>query len=73
VLGFHVVPGEQLSSDDLTKVTELDTFSGAKLAVSSEGGKLTLDGGQATVVLPDIHTANATVHLIDAVMLPPQG
>ena len=28
-------------------------------------------GGQATIVVPDIQTANATVHLIDTVMLPP--
>jgi hypothetical protein len=30
-------------------------------------------GGQATIVVPDIHTANATVHLIDHVMVPPAG
>jgi uncharacterized surface protein with fasciclin (FAS1) repeats len=30
-------------------------------------------GGQAEVVVPDIETANATVHLIDNVMLPPEG
>jgi uncharacterized surface protein with fasciclin (FAS1) repeats len=30
-------------------------------------------GGQAEVLVPDIQTANATVHLIDAVMLPPAG
>ncbi len=29
--------------------------------------------GQAEVLVPDIQTANATVHLIDAVMLPPAG
>ena len=28
-------------------------------------------GGQAEVVVPDIQTANATVHLIDNVMVPP--
>ena len=28
-------------------------------------------GGQAEVVVPDIETRNATVHLIDSVMLPP--
>jgi uncharacterized surface protein with fasciclin (FAS1) repeats len=73
VLGFHVVAGERLSAEDLASVTELDTFSGAKLPVESNGGQITIGGGQATVVVPDIQTANATVHLIDRVMLPPSG
>jgi uncharacterized surface protein with fasciclin (FAS1) repeats len=70
VLGFHVVAGQELSSDDLAKVTELQTFTGEKLSVTSSGETLTL-GGQAKVVVPDIETANATVHLIDHVMVPP--
>jgi uncharacterized surface protein with fasciclin (FAS1) repeats len=72
VLGFHVVPGERLSSDDLATTPELTTFSGATLSVAAEGDDITV-GGQATVVVPDIQTANATVHLIDTVMIPPQG
>jgi transforming growth factor-beta-induced protein len=73
VLGFHVVVGEQLSADDLATMTEVQTFTGAELPVSADGETITVGGGQAHVVVPDIHTANATVHLIDAVMLPPQG
>lgn len=70
VLGFHVVAGEQLDAAALAGRTEVETFSGAVLPISSEGGTLTV-GGQAEVVVPDIQTANATVHLIDTVMLPP--
>jgi uncharacterized surface protein with fasciclin (FAS1) repeats len=73
VLGFHVVPGEQLSAADMAGKTELDTVNGAKLQVSDDGGTITVGGGQAKVVVPDIHTANATVHLIDHVMVPPAG
>lgn len=73
VLGFHVVAGQRLSSDDLANATELETFSGAMLPVESDGGTITVGGGQARVVVPDIQTANATVHLIDHVMLPPAG
>lgn len=73
VLGFHVVPGEQLSAADLADVTELESFTGETLEVSAEGETVTVGGGQATVVVPDIMTANATVHLIDAVMLPPSA
>jgi len=71
VLGFHVVPGEELSAADLATKTELDTVNGAKLAVTDQGGTIELGGDQATIVVPDIHTANATVHLIDHVMVPP--
>jgi uncharacterized surface protein with fasciclin (FAS1) repeats len=73
VLGFHVVAGERLSGEDLAGVTELQTFSGATLPVAVDGDVVSIGGDQATVVVPDIQTANATVHLIDAVMLPPAG
>jgi uncharacterized surface protein with fasciclin (FAS1) repeats len=73
VLGFHVVVGEQLSGADLASETELATFTGATLPVSADGDEITVGGDQATVVVPDIQTANATVHLIDSVMLPPAG
>lgn len=72
VLGFHVVVGE-LSAEQLAGETQLDTFSGATLTLQADGDALTLNDGQATVVVPDIQTANATVHLIDNVMLPPEG
>jgi uncharacterized surface protein with fasciclin (FAS1) repeats len=70
VLGFHVIP-QRLSAKDLAGKTELTTFGGATLQITVNGGKVTLNNGGATVVVPDIQTANATVHLIDVVMLPP--
>jgi uncharacterized surface protein with fasciclin (FAS1) repeats len=73
VLGFHVVAGQRLSSEDLASTSELETFTGAMLSVESDGNAITVGGGQARVVVPDIQTANATVHLIDQVMVPPAG
>ena len=73
VLGFHVVVGQQLSADDLATMTSVQTFTGTTLPISADGETITVGGGQAKVVVPDIHTANATVHLIDSVMLPPAG
>jgi uncharacterized surface protein with fasciclin (FAS1) repeats len=73
VLGFHVVAGQRLSSDDLANVSQLETFTGATLPVESEGETIAVGGGQAQVVVPDVQTANATVHLIDRVMVPPAG
>lgn len=71
VLGFHVIAGERLSSEDLAGMTELTTFTDQTLEISAEGDTISIGGGQANVVVPDIQTANATVHLIDSVMLPP--
>lgn len=73
VLGFHVIAGERLSGADLADVTELETFTGETLEISADGDTVSVGGGQATVVVADIQTANATVHLIDSVMLPPSA
>jgi len=70
VLGFHVIP-ERLSSEDLAGMTEVTTFTGEVLKLEAMDGSISLAGGQASVVIPDIQTANATVHLIDNVLLPP--
>lgn len=72
VLGFHVIP-ERLSSDDLAGMTELTTFTGETLPIEVDGDTISLNDGQATVQVPDIETANATVFLIDAVMVPPSA
>jgi uncharacterized surface protein with fasciclin (FAS1) repeats len=71
VLGFHVIAGQQLSAADLAGGGSFETFTGQTLEIAAEGDTVSVGGGQANVVVPDIQTANATVHLIDAVMLPP--
>ena len=70
VLGFHVIP-ERLSAADLATKTELTTFTGEVLKIDAGGTTISLGGDQAKVLVPDIQTANATVFLIDNVMLPP--
>jgi transforming growth factor-beta-induced protein len=70
VLGFHVLP-QRLSLEELTANSEYETFTGETLEVSEDGDTVTVGGGQAKILVPDIQTANATVFLIDTVMLPP--
>ncbi len=70
VLGFHVIP-QRLAAADLTDGMELETFTGETLTVAVDGDTVTLNDGGATVQVADIETANATVHLIDSVMIPP--
>ena len=69
VLGFHVIP-ERLSAADLAGMTELTTFTGEILPVMVEGDVITVNG-TTMVVVGEIQTANATVYLVDSVMLPP--
>ncbi len=70
VLGFHVIP-ERLSMADLSGKTELTTFTGEVLPIMVEGDTISLNGGASAVVVGEIMTANATVYLIDNVMVPP--
>ena len=72
VLTLHVVAGEQLSSADLAEMGSVDAIGGP-LTLTTDGDTVTVDagGGAATVVCADVPTANATVHIIDTVLMPP--
>ncbi len=72
VLIFHVVAGERLSSDELLERDSVKTVQGTTLSLVDEAGTLRVNG-QATVGCADVHTANATVHIIDAVLMPTDG
>ncbi|HOB50501.1 MAG TPA: fasciclin domain-containing protein [Mycobacterium sp.] len=66
ILTYHVVSG-QASPDQV--VGTHPTVQGASLTVSGGGDSLTVNN--ANVVCGGIQTANATVYLIDSVLLPP--
>ncbi len=66
VLTYHVVTGKP---DPDTLVGEHKTVQGAPLTVTASGDSLRING--AGVLCGGIKTANATVYLIDAVLLPP--
>ena len=67
ILSYHVVVGEALPSDML--VGDVETLNGT-LTITVEGDMVVLNGGEATVVCPDIVTADATIHIIDHVLQP---
>jgi uncharacterized surface protein with fasciclin (FAS1) repeats len=70
ILTYHVIAGEQLSADELVEQGSAVTVQGDELQFSDEGGSLMVNG-TATGVCVDVPTANATVHIIDAVLMPP--
>ena len=69
ILTLHVVAGKKLSSADLATAGTVDTVQGGKLTIAKAAdGSLTVNG--AKVLCMDVPVANATVHIIDTVLMP---
>ena len=66
VLTYHVVPG-QIAPDAIDGTHT--TVEGQSLTVTGSGDDMKVNG--ASVVCGGVHTANATVYLIDTVLMPP--
>ncbi len=67
ILTYHVVEG-QMTPDEIAGQT-LTTVQGDELEITGEGDDL--QAQDAAVVCGGVQTANATVYLIDGVMMPP--
>ena len=67
ILTYHVVPG-QIVPDDIEGMHT--TVNGADLEVVGSGDEIVVNG-QAAVICGGVQTANATVYLIDTVLMPP--
>ena len=70
ILTLHVVAGEKLSSADLAELDSVATVNGADITLEVADDGTLMVNGQASVGCADIQTANATVHVIDAVLMP---
>jgi uncharacterized surface protein with fasciclin (FAS1) repeats len=66
ILTYHVVPGQASPSQ---VVGAKKTVEGANVTVSGGGGDLKVNN--ASVVCGGVQTANATVYMIDTVLMPP--
>ena len=66
ILTYHVVPG-QIEPADIAGMHK--TVQGADLEVTGSGDDLKVNG--ASVICGGVQTANATVYLIDTVLMPP--
>jgi uncharacterized surface protein with fasciclin (FAS1) repeats len=67
ILTYHVVPG-QIVPDDIDGMHT--TVNGADLEVTGSGDEIVVNG-QSAVICGGVQTANATVYLIDTVLMPP--
>ncbi|MGB6058430.1 MAG: fasciclin domain-containing protein [Microthrixaceae bacterium] len=67
ILTYHVASGEMTSSD-LIDAGTVKTVEGGDLTIEKSGDSFTVNG--ANVLCADVPTANATVFLIDSVLMP---
>ncbi|WP_344722303.1 fasciclin domain-containing protein [Nesterenkonia halobia] len=65
VLTYHVIPG-QMSPEEIAG--EHETVNGATVTIEGEGEELMFD--DAGLVCGGVQTANATVYMIDGVLMP---
>lgn len=68
ILTYHVVEG-QLAPDEVAGTHT--TVNGAELTVEGEGDSITVGEESAAVICGGVQTANATVYLIDSILMPP--
>ena len=68
ILTYHVVAGESLDLADLIAAGSVTTVQGDTLVIEASGDLATVQG--ANVICGNVQTANATVHIIDAVLVP---
>jgi len=69
VLTYHVVPGKVMAAD-VVKLNTAKTVQGQSVNIVVRDGKVMING--ANVLKTDIVCANGVIHVIDAVILPPE-
>lgn len=67
VLGYHVALGEH--GTDALDGGSFDTLNGGRVSTTERAGEFTVDG-YAPVMCADVHTANATVHVVGMLLIP---
>ncbi|MFN4193863.1 MAG: fasciclin domain-containing protein [Tabrizicola sp.] len=69
ILTYHVVPGKVMSTD-LKEGMTAATVNGKDITITLEGGAK-VNG--AVISAADIEASNGVIHVIDSVILPPEG
>ena len=69
ILTYHVVAGQKLDAAGLAQAATETTVQGDTVSVAADGDTIEING-QSAVVCGNVKTANATVHIIDTVLMP---
>ncbi|MCP9201023.1 fasciclin domain-containing protein [Gramella sp. GC03-9] len=72
VLNYHVITGNNVTSDELMDGMTVTTAGGATLTINV-GDNVTITDGMgrvATVVIADVQATNGVIHAIDTVLMP---
>jgi uncharacterized surface protein with fasciclin (FAS1) repeats len=70
ILTYHVVSGKVMAAD-VVKLSDAETVNGKKVNISVEGDTVMVN--DAKVVTADVAASNGVIHVIDTVILPPEG
>ena len=70
ILLYHVVSGKVMAAD-VVGLTSAPTVLGPEISITVQDGKVFLNEN-VEVIITDIETSNGVIHVIDAVLLPPQ-
>ncbi len=70
ILLYHVVSGKVMAADVVT-LTSATTVLGKDVTITVKDGKVFLND-TVEVIITDIEASNGVIHVIDAVLLPPQ-
>ncbi len=69
ILTYHVVAGEVMSGD-LSDGMKAETVEGSEVTISINNYGVKVN--EASVVAADVEASNGVIHVIDAVILPPE-
>ena len=69
VMAYHLV-SEPIATADMFDQMTLLTLRGAFMRVTRGDGTLIIDG-RANIIVPDVQAVNGMIHVIDAVLVPP--
>jgi uncharacterized surface protein with fasciclin (FAS1) repeats len=70
ILTYHVVPGK-VTAAEARKLSEAKTVEGQALHLKPAGSGVTVNGAHVTKA--DIGASNGVIHVVDAVLLPPNS
>ena len=69
ILTYHVIAGQKMNAQQLADAGMAKTVEGGTVTVAKAGDTINVNG-QTAVVCGNVQTANATVQIIDTVLMP---